>query len=189
MFRIFVLTIIPQNISFRGVDPLILVQKHVKNSYHLHLLLVLITCFYKVQKKKKGFLTGNWFSCSSHAKIDEIICQRKDQFYWNWHFDMSTIHDSCSGVLTPGVKSWSIHFFCKNVRFSIFDFLWHEEHMIWIWLWYLPWLQNCKSSKLECPFFSCFMKWNWRSLSLKPVKISRANLNHKLDLHIIIIKY
>ena len=29
--------------------------------------------------------------------------------------------------------------------------------VIWIWLWYLHWLQNGKSSKLRSPFFSHFM--------------------------------
>ena len=34
-------------------------------------------------------------------------------------------------------------------------------------IWYLHWLQNGKALKLKCPFFSCFMKLNWRLLCLK----------------------
>ena len=46
--------------------------------------------------------------------------------------------------------------------------------MTWRALWgkfgydiFTAWLQNGKSSKLGCSFFSCFMNWNWRPLSSK----------------------
>ena len=39
--------------------------------------------------------------------------------------------------------------------------------MIWIWSWYLNWLQNANTLKLGCLFFSHFIEWNWRPLSLK----------------------
>ena len=32
---------------------------------------------------------------------------------------------------------------------------------------YLQWLQKAKTLKLGCPFFSHFMNWSWRPLSLK----------------------
>ena len=31
----------------------------------------------------------------------------------------------------------------------------------------IHWLQNAKALNLGCPFYSHFMKWNWRPLSLK----------------------
>ena len=48
------------------------------------------------------------------------------------------------------------------------DFIhWHEVLLIQIWSWYLHWLQNGKLLTFWCTFFNCFMKWNWRPLSLK----------------------
>ena len=72
----------------------------------------IITIYSLSSERKKVFWPE--IDSSSHAKIDESICQRKDQFYWNWHFDMSTIHDSWCGVLALGVKSWSVLFFLQK---------------------------------------------------------------------------
>ena len=76
---------------------------------------------------------------------------------------------------------------------SSFWFFWYEELVIKIWLWYLHWLQNSKSLKLEWLFFSCFMKWNWRPLSLKSCHFEvRKDIITKFKsqaFHIITIKY
>ena len=65
--------------------------------------------------------------------------------------------------------------------------------MIKIWSWYLHWLQNNKSLNLEWPFFSCFMKWNWRLLSLKFWHFEASeDIRMKFKsqaLHVIRIKY
>ena len=58
---------------------------------------------------------------------------------------------------------------------------------MWFKSWYLHWLQNGKSLKLECPFFSQFMKWNWRPLSLKSWLFEAKFKSQALD--IIRIKY
>ena len=61
------------------------------------------------------------------------------------------------------------------------------------WSWYLSWLENGKSLKLECLFFSWFMKWNWRPLSLKSCNFEGSkDIMTKFKsqaLHIIKIKY
>ena len=43
--------------------------------------------------------------------------------------------------------------------YKLFDvwILWHEELLRSIWLWYLHWLQNGKSTILGCLVSSCFM--------------------------------
>ena len=44
--------------------------------------------------------------------------------------------------------------------------------------WYLHWLQNPKTLKLRCPFFSQFMKWNSSPLTLKSVYPNAIRTNH-----------
>ena len=65
--------------------------------------------------------------------------------------------------------------------------------MIWIWSWYLNWLQNANTLKLGCPFFSHFIEWNWRPLSLKCWHFEASEdimTKFKSEgLHIIKIKY
>ena len=57
----------------------------------------------------------------------------------------------------------------------------------------LHWLQNAKTFKLGCPFFSHFMKWNWKPLSLKCWHFEASeDIMTKFrsqGLHIIRIKY
>ena len=47
---------------------------------------------------------------------------------------------------------------CHSHQLFNIWFLWYEELVIQIWLWYLCWLQNSKSLKLRWPFFSRFIK-------------------------------
>ena len=65
--------------------------------------------------------------------------------------------------------------------------------MIWIWSWYLHWLQNAKTLKLKCLFFSHFMKWNQRPLISKSwhfaVSEDIMTKSKSQGLHIIRIKY
>ena len=65
--------------------------------------------------------------------------------------------------------------------------------MIWIWLWYLCWLQNAKTLKLKCLFFSHFMEWNWRPLISKSSHFAASEDTmtkfKSQGLHIIRIKY
>ena len=65
--------------------------------------------------------------------------------------------------------------------------------MIWIWSWYLNWLQNANTLNLGCPFFSHFIEWNWRPLSLKCWHFEASEdimTKFKSEgLHIIKIKY
>ena len=65
--------------------------------------------------------------------------------------------------------------------------------MIWLWSWYLNWLQNANTLKLGCPFFSHFIEWHWRPLSLKCWHLeAREDIITKFkseSLHIIGIKY
>ena len=55
------------------------------------------------------------------------------------------------------------------------------------------WLQNRKSLKLEWLFFSCFLRWNWRPLSLKSCHFEASRdiitKSKSQALHIIRIKY
>ena len=82
---------------------------------------------------------------------------------------------------------------CQSHQLFNIWFLWHEELATYIWSWYLQWLQNGKSLKLGCLFFSCFMKWNWRPLSLKSWHFEASeDIITKFKsqaLHIIRIKY
>ena len=65
--------------------------------------------------------------------------------------------------------------------------------MIWIWLWYLCWLQNAKTLKLKCLFFSHFMIWNSRPLISKSWHFAASEdimtKSKSQGLHIIRIKY
>ena len=79
-----------------------------------------------------------------------------------------------------------------HLHFNIW-FLWCEDIVIWIWVWYLYCLQNAKTLKFKCLFFSHFMIWNWKPLISKSWHSAASEdimtKSKSQGLHIIRIKY